>query len=146
MKRLILSAFLILLALTGYAEEKLTVKLTEEVNKAYRVLLDLNNTFEDRTKAVALLKDVYVNKKDDTVIDAISDLLLYAYDQSDYKEENDKSYKSDMVALELIKVLQISGDPKAFPALLNVVVKPNHALATVMEAWKAIKMIKWKEK
>ncbi|OHD55795.1 MAG: hypothetical protein A2Y33_14255 [Spirochaetes bacterium GWF1_51_8] len=146
MKRLWLPAFLLILAVSGFAEEKPKVSLTDEVNKSYRVLLDLNNTFEDRKKAAAHLKDMFVNGKDETVIDAIVDLLLYAYDQSNYKEENDKEYKSDMIALELIQILELSGDPRIFPALLNIVVKPNHAQATIMEAWKAIKMIKWKDK
>jgi hypothetical protein len=146
MNRVLFAVFLTLLTVLVYPGEKLKVTLSFEVNQAYRTLLDLNNSIPDRKKAVAFLKDAFVNGNDKTVIDAINDLLYYAYDQSKYKEEDNSSYQSDMIALELIKILQLSGDPGSFPALLNIVVKRNHAQATITAAWNAIKTIKWKDK
>ncbi|OHD56463.1 MAG: hypothetical protein A2014_05065 [Spirochaetes bacterium GWF1_49_6] len=146
MVRVFTAVFLALLTVSAFAGDKLDVKLTDAVNQAYRTLLDLNNPVSERKKAVAYLKDAYVKENDVTVIDAINDLLLYSYDQSKYKEEDNKSYQSDMIALELVNILQISGQPSSFPALLNIVVKRNHAQATINAAWNAIKAIKWKDK
>ncbi|NPV00328.1 MAG: hypothetical protein HPY53_02995 [Brevinematales bacterium] len=146
MVRAFTAVFLALLSVSGFAGDKLNVKLTDAVNQAYRTLLDLNNPISEQKKAVAYLKDAYVKENDATVIDAINDLLLFAYDQSKYKEEDNKSYQSDMIALELVNILKISGQPSSFSALLNIVVKRNHAQATITAAWNAIKAIKWKDK
>ena len=112
----------------------------EELLSAYNTLKKVGE-YEKKRKALEIFSKNYNNEK---VISMLVDLLMYNYDNPDFKENNQVAYYDDVIAEEIIKILTKSGHPSSFPVLLRYVLyNKRHREATVNAAWKAIKNINW---
>lgn len=81
--------------------------------------------------------------KDPKISEVLINLIRYDYNYSNFKEDDDKMYRDDRVVEAIVNTLGEIGDPKAFTALLQIVVQQNHRQATIKAAWAAIDKLKW---
>ncbi|MGC8765053.1 MAG: hypothetical protein ACP5QT_04130 [Brevinematia bacterium] len=112
----------------------------DDVLQAHQIL---KKTGEYEKKKMAL--SYFLKEKDrKRVTDLIIDLLTYTYDNPDFRENDQVAFYDDVIAEELIKILEKEKRPEAFPALLKVVLySRRHRDQTVKAAWRAIEAIDW---
>jgi len=68
----------------------------------------------------------------------------YGVARGPFKEEDTQRFEDDRVAEAIITSLGELGDPRAFPALLQVVMSPDsHRDDTVKAAWNAMQKLQW---
>jgi hypothetical protein len=60
-----------------------------------------------------------------------------------FREDNQKMVADDMVVEAIVSALGDIGDPRAFPALLEIVTMQNHRFQTIQAAWAAMEKIQW---
>jgi len=134
-------SFVAILSLLLFATNLLISEVqNEELLQAYNNLKKAGE-YEKKKKALEVFTKNYNNEK---VISMLVDLLMYNYDNPDFKENDQVAFYDDVIAEEIIKILTKSGHPSAFPALLRYVLyNKRHRDATVNAAWKAIKNIDW---
>ncbi|OHD56462.1 MAG: hypothetical protein A2014_05060 [Spirochaetes bacterium GWF1_49_6] len=73
------------------------------------------------------------------LVNMVKNELSYAA----FREDNQKMVADDMVVEAIITALGDIGDPRAFPALLQVVTLQNHRFQTIQAAWAAMEKIQW---
>ncbi|NPV00329.1 MAG: HEAT repeat domain-containing protein [Brevinematales bacterium] len=73
------------------------------------------------------------------LVNMVKNELNYA----NFREDNQKMVADDMVVEAIITALGDIGDPRAFPALLQVVTLQNHRFQTIQAAWAAMEKIQW---
>lgn len=79
----------------------------------------------------------------DDMIQALINLVRHDYNYANFREDNTKQFNDDRVVEAIVKAMGDIGDPRFFPALLEVVTVRNHRNATVMAAWDAMEKLKW---
>ncbi|URA11126.1 HEAT repeat domain-containing protein [Thermospira aquatica] len=68
----------------------------------------------------------------------------YGLDRGKFSEEDTQRFEDDKVAEAIVISLGEIGDPRAFPALLQIVMSPDsHRDETVKAAWAAMQNLKW---
>ncbi len=112
----------------------------EEFLNAYRILKKTGE-YENKKKALTIFRK-FPDKKRMSLM--IADLILYNYDNPNFRENDQVAYYDDIIAEELIKILAEERDPKNFPVFLRVVLYSNrHREQTIKAGWEAIKKIDW---
>ncbi len=81
--------------------------------------------------------------KDPKISEVLINLIRYDYNYKNFKEDDQHMYRDDRVVEAIVNALGEIGDPKAFTALLQIVVQQNHRQATIKAAWAAIEKLKW---
>ncbi len=68
----------------------------------------------------------------------------YGIDRGKFSEEDTQRFEDDKVAEAIVISLGELGDPRAFPALLQIVMAPDsHRDDTVKAAWAAMQKLQW---
>lgn len=130
-KNIFIPIFLFLLVSPIYSDELLD---------AHQIL---KKTGEYERKKIALNYFIKSGERK-KVINLIMDLLNYTYDNPNFRENDQIAFYDDVIAEELIKILEKEKKPETFPVLLRVVLYSNrHREQTVKTAWRAIKAIDW---
>ncbi|OHD55794.1 MAG: hypothetical protein A2Y33_14250 [Spirochaetes bacterium GWF1_51_8] len=60
-----------------------------------------------------------------------------------FREDNQKMVADDMVVEAIVMALGEIGDPRCFPALLEIVTVQNHRFQTIQAAWNAMEKLQW---
>ena len=60
-----------------------------------------------------------------------------------FREDNQKMVADDMVVEAIVLALGEIGDPRCFPALLDIVTVQNHRFQTIQAAWSAMEKLQW---
>ncbi len=112
----------------------------EELLNAYRVLKRIGE-YENKKKAILVFQK-YPDRR--RVIAMATDLLTYSYDNPNFKENDQVAFYDDVIAEELVKILDKERLPSNFPAFLRIVLYSHrHRDQTVKAAWQGIKNIDW---
>ncbi len=113
---------------------------SDELLESHQILKKTGE-YEKKKKALSYLVKSQERKR---VGEMIIDLLTYTYDNPEFREDNQVAYYDDVIAEELIKILEKDKSPQSFPILLRVVLyNRRHREQTVKAAWQAIKSIDW---
>jgi len=104
-------------------------------------ILKKSGEYEKKKKAV----EVFLKSTEkERVINMINDMLIYNYDNPNFREDDQIAYYDDVIAEQLIKILEREKSPSSFPVLLRIVLyNKRHRDLTVKAAWKAIAAIDW---
>lgn len=121
--------------------------LAESSNKIYipsmLTVIERDTSVKPRIAAAQVLPALGDRQ---TIVPKLVELLRtkYGVDRGFFKEEDTQRFEDDRVAEAIIVSLGEIGDPRAFPALLQVVMAPDsHRDDTVKAAWNAMQKLKW---
>lgn len=81
--------------------------------------------------------------QNDDMIQTLIQIVRNEYNYANFREDNTKMFNDDRVVEAIVKAMGNIGDPRFFPALLEVVSVRNHRNATIMAAWDAMEKLKW---
>ncbi len=112
----------------------------DDLLNAYRVLKKTGE-YENKKKAILVFQKFPDRKR---VVAMAVDLLTYNYDNPNFRENDQVAFYDDVIAEELVKILDKERLSSNFPAFLRIVLYSNrHREQTVKAAWQGIKNIDW---
>lgn len=111
----------------------------EKYAEAYASVLKFDEITDIRIVAAEAIGDI----SGSIAIDKMINLVRYDYNHQNFRENNQKMYNDDRVVEAIAKAMGKRGNPKFFPALLQIVTKRNHREETINAAWVAMELLKW---
>lgn len=78
------------------------------------------------------------------IVPKLINLIQHDLRHPDFREEDEKIYGDDQIVEAIVTSLGEIGDPRCFPALLDIVIKQHeHRSETVQAAWTAMNQLQW---
>jgi hypothetical protein len=81
--------------------------------------------------------------KNDDVVNMIINLVRFDLNHPNFREDNEKMFNDNRVLEALVQSMGEIGNPRFFPALLQIVSKRNHREETIQAAWRAMEKLEW---